>query len=243
MQQFKLLPGSFAEIRKKILMRFMLIGILAITFSIVTTQFNPKYKDSGFNPLFTTIPFLMVMLGVVFYMSIVRQKKMYESYRLQIGESMISREQLNTPTVGISPLEISQIVLNHDNSFTIKSGTTSNTIIVPAQIEDYTEVKRLLGEIMPFTTITKKPFFQKYQLLVSIASLAMMATVYISFNKILVAICGTAVVALLVYSFFRSITNKNLDNRARISVWFIWLVIASVVATMYFKLTGNFPST
>jgi hypothetical protein len=242
MQQFKLQPELFSEIRKKILMRLIPIFVICITFFIVITLLDPKYKDSGFNPLTTTIPVMTLVMGGAFYMSIMRQKKMYESYRLQISESIISREQINTPTIGISPIEVSEIILNHDNSFTIRSNTNRNVIIVPAQIENYIEVKRLLGEIMPFTTITKKSFVQKYQLLISIAALAMMATVYISFNKILVGICGTALIAMLVYSFFTSIRNKNIDNRARISLWFVWLVVASVAATMYFKLAGDFPS-
>jgi hypothetical protein len=240
MQQFKLQPGLFPEVRRKILMRLIPIAFLGIIFVVVINVFDPKNEDPGFNPLIISVPFIVVMLTVLFYMTIVRQKKMYESYRLHISESMISREQLNTPTVGISPIEVSEIVLNHDKSFTIKSNSTRNTIIVPAQIDNYAEVKRLLGEIVPVTTITKKSFLEKYQFLFIIASLAMMVTVYISFNKILVAICGTGVIALLVYSFLASLRNNNLDNRARLARWFIWIVVASVAFTMYIKLTNDF---
>lgn len=242
MQQFRLDPGSFKEVRNKILQRIIPLSVIVVAFIVVKDAFDPKYKDAGFNPLVITIPFIIVMLSVIFYISLARQKKMYESYRLQIGASMISREQLNTPTIGISPIEVSEIILNYDNSLTIKSNTTRNTIIVPAQIENYAEVKRLLSDIVPLTTVAKKPVLLKFQWLISIASLAMMATVYISFNKILVAICGTGVIALLIYSFFASLRNNNLDNRTRIARWFIWIVIASVAATMYLKLTNDFTS-
>jgi hypothetical protein len=240
MSQFKLQAGTFNQLRKKMILRVMPIIVIMLVFVVVMNQLNPAYKDSDINVLPIVIPFMLMAMGAGIFISISRQKKMYESYCLTISESMISRDQLFTPMIGISPLEVSQITLNPDNGFTIKGRTTRDIIIVPAQIENYTEVKRLLEEIMPLTTVTKKSFIQKYQLLISIFMIVVMATVYISSNKMLVALCGTAVIAVLVYSFFEGIKNKNIDNRTRIMLWFVWLVIFSIAGTMFWKLTGIF---
>jgi hypothetical protein len=240
MPQFKVLAGTFNQLRKKIILRVIPVIVIMLVFVVIMTQLNPAYKGSGVNELLIMIPLMLMAMGVGIFISISRQKKMYESYRLNIGESMISRDQMFTPTIGISHLEVSQIILNPDNGFTIKGRTVRDLIIVPAHIENYSEVKRLLEAIMPLTTIAKKSFFQKYQFLISIFLVALMATVYISSNKILVALCGTAVIAALVYSFFEGIKNKNIDNRTRVMLWFAWVVIFSVAGTMFWKLTGIF---
>jgi hypothetical protein len=188
MPQFKVQAGTFNQLRKKMILRVIpVIGIMLV-FVVVMNQLSPAYKDPGINVLPIVIPFMLMAMGAGIFISISRQKKMYESYRLTISESMISRDQLFTPTIGISPLEVSQIFLNPDNGFTIKGRTTRDIIIVPGKIENYDEVKQLLEEIMPLTTVANKSFFQKYQLLFSILLVALMATVYISRNKILVAL-------------------------------------------------------
>jgi hypothetical protein len=240
MPQFKVQAGTFNQLRKKMILRVIpVIGIMLV-FVVVMNQLSPAYKDPGINVLPIVIPLMLMAMGAGIFISIARQKKMYESYRLNISESTIIRIQRFTPAIRISLPEVSQITLNPDNVFTIKGRTIRDIIIVPAQIENYTEVKRLLEEIMPLTTIAKKSFFQKHQLLISILLVAFVVTVYISSNKILVALCGTAVIAALVYSFFVGIKNKNIDNWTMVMLWFVWVVIFSVAGTMIWKLTGIF---
>ena len=57
-------------------------------------------------------------------------------------------------------------------------------------------------------------------------------------NKIIVGVTGTALVALMVWSFIKMRSSKNVDNNTKRYVWWVILVLASVIAMMFFKLTG-----
>jgi hypothetical protein len=66
-----------------------------------------------------------------------------------------------------------------------------------------------------------------------------MATVYISFNKILVGICGLIVSGLLIRSFIKIINNNNIDNKTKRIGYYSLLVLASIVAVTIMKVTSN----
>ena len=66
-----------------------------------------------------------------------------------------------------------------------------------------------------------------------------MAAVYMSKDKIIVGVSGTVLVVVLGYSFFEVQRSKNVDSKTKKGMWWLILVIASIVGAMYYKLTGQ----
>ena len=66
-----------------------------------------------------------------------------------------------------------------------------------------------------------------------------MAGVYISKDKMIVGVSGTVLLLILGYSFFEVQRSKNIDHKTKQGMWWVILVTASIVAVMYYKLTGQ----
>jgi hypothetical protein len=78
---------------------------------------------------------------------------------------------------------------------------------------------------------------QKFSTLFSLLTLGLMATVYLAKNKVAVGVSGTALLALLGYSFLEVRRSRNIDGKTKKGMWWLLLVIASILAVMYVKLT------
>lgn len=65
-----------------------------------------------------------------------------------------------------------------------------------------------------------------------------MFCVYTMNNKLVVALTGSVLVFLLVWSFVNIRNSKNVDTNIKRNVWWVIVVLASVIAVMVFKLTG-----
>ena len=79
---------------------------------------------------------------------------------------------------------------------------------------------------------------EKYQSLTGLLTVGLMLCVYTVNNKIIVGLTGTALVALFIWSFAKIRSSKNVDSKTKRGIWWILLVLASVIAVMVFKLTG-----
>ena len=64
-----------------------------------------------------------------------------------------------------------------------------------------------------------------------------MLCVYALNNKIIVGIAGVTLVVLMTWSFIKIRRSKNVDIKTKKSMWWILIVLASVIAVMFFKLT------
>jgi hypothetical protein len=238
MQIFKIRQDGFKEIRKKMLLRSIRLLLIAGAVGITISTINSKSKENDVNVLPITIPVIAVALGFRIYRGVNRQKGLFESYTLTITNNLITREQLNTPTISIYFNEVKEIAKHKNGSFTIKGKQTVDLIGIPAQIENYTQLETSLQQIQPIVVKDKVQFIEKYQSLAGLVTVGLMLCVYTVSNKIVVGLTGTALVALLVWSFIKIRSSKNVDSKTKRSVWWVLLVLASVIAVMIFKLTG-----
>lgn len=238
MEQFKIKPGGFKEIRKTLLVKIVPILLLGSFGVLAMVHFNMKEEQSDVNVLLFLIPFILVSGAFGLYRSMNTQKKIFESYCLTLDNNSITREQHNTPTITISNEEISEIIKNSNGSITIKGKSKVNVIGVPPQIEDYTRLEKLLTEIKQISTKTKEPFLQKYMILFSLLGMGLMATFQISSNKIIVGVSGLVLLIFMGYSFFAIQRSKNIDNKTKRATWWVILVAVSIIGVMYYKLTG-----
>jgi hypothetical protein len=238
MQTFKIRQDGFKEIKKQMLIRTIPIVLIAVTVGIVISPINSKDKAEDINILPIIIPLVAASVGFGLYRGVNRQKALFESYTLTITNNLITREQLNTPTISIYFNDIKEIAKHKNGSFTIKGKDAVDLIGIPAQIDDYTQLETALQQIQPIVAKNQVSFIERYQSLTGLVTVGLMLCVYTVNNKIIVALTGSTLLALMIWSFIKIRGSKNIDSKTKRSVWWVALVLASVIAVMFFKLTG-----
>lgn len=238
METFKIRQDGFKEIRKQMLKRSIPLMLAAATVGIVISSINSKKPVDNLSVLPIVIPLVVAALGFGIYTGVNRQKAIFDSYHLVITNNLITREQQNTPTVSIYFNDVRAIVRHRNGSFTIKGKDVPDLIIVPAQIDNYPKLEAILQQIQPIAFKDKVSFLEKYQGLSGFLAVGLMFCVYTLNNKIIVGVAGLAFILLMIWSFIKVRTSKNIDNKTRKSMWWILLVLASVIGAMIYKLTG-----
>lgn len=238
MQIFRIRPDGFKEIKKKLLIRAVPLMVITAAFGVTISTINSNAKDTDVNVLPFVIPTVAIALGIGIYRGINRQKTLFDSYTLTITNNLISREQLNTPVISIYFSEIKEIVRHKNGSLTIKGKEATDLIGIPPQIDNYLQLETALQGIHPVTVQDRMPFLQKYQSLTGLLTVGLMLCVYTVNNKIVVALTGTVLVALMIWSFIKIRGSKNVDSKTKKNVWLVLIVLASVIGIMIFKLGG-----
>lgn len=247
-------PDGFKEIRKKILLFSIpgfLIGFVLTGISIYTSATNrsndvtPGYVPDRSLELINLITYLPIVifiaiLGFGLNRMLKKAKKTFDSYELTISENLVAREQLNTPTISIYLTEVQEIIKRKKGGFYIKGEKAGDLIIVPKQIENPEQLEIALEKIKPLVSNGKGADQLKWQALLGLASMALLITVNVSLNKMIVAIAGALFLGLTVYNFIQAQKSKNLDYRSKRTRWVSLVLSFFVIYVMYIKLTGNF---
>jgi hypothetical protein len=236
--EFQIKENGFAEIKKAILIKTIPILMLAGGTAIAISYFNSSRQSSDVNVLPFMIPILLVVIVNGIFKGLRRQKELFESYKLIVNEDEIVREQKNTPTISIPHNEIKSITKNSKGILTIVGNSKTEIIGVPTQIDNSERLEQLLSQIHLITNSDKQSFSQKYNIFVTLLTIGLMASVYLSTNKLIVGITGTLLLLILSYSFYEIRTNKNVDKKTKKITWWLILVLISIIVTMYFKLIG-----
>jgi hypothetical protein len=238
MNVFKIRQDGFKEIRKKMLLRSIPMLLIAAAVAITISIVNTKQKESEANILPIVIPIAVLALSFGLYRGVNKQKALLESYTLTITNNLVTRQQLNTPTISIYFNDIKEIAKHKNGSFTIKGEEAVDLIAIPGQIDEYLQLETRLQQIQPIVVKGKVSFMEKYQSLMGLLTVGLILCVYTVNNKIIVGLTGGALVTLMIWSFLKIRSSKNIDSKTKRSVWWVVLVLASVIAVMVFKLTG-----
>jgi len=214
------------------------VMLIAVTVGIVISYVNSKDKGIDINVLPIIIPLLGGAVGFGIYRGLNRQKALFESYTLTITNNLVTREQINTPAISIYFNDIKEITKNKKGGFTIKGKEAVDLIWVPIQIDNHSQLEKTLQDILPLTVRDKVSLLQKYPALTALATLGLMFCVYTADNKIIVGLTGSILVTLLIWSFVKIRSSKNVDNKTKKSAWWVFLVLASVIGVMIMKLSG-----
>lgn len=220
------------------LIRTLPIILIAVTIGITISSINTKGTADDINVLPIIIPFVAVTVCLGLYRGLNRQRNLFESYQLTLTNNLITREQLNTPTISIYFNEIKEIIKSKNGSFSIRGKDPTDLIIIPAQIENYIELENTLAQIKSFAKKSSKSFLQKYSIAISLFSLTLMLCVYTATNKIIVAFSGTFLLAIVSWSFYEVRKSRNIDAKTKRSMWWVLILLASVIGVMIIKLTG-----
>jgi len=238
MQQFTVRPGSFKEIQNKIItiVGFLLGGILFFVVVLPVLMSDNPSSDR-------TLPYMIVLFGGVFVFSIwnglKRQKKLFESFKLIIDDEKITRERLNTPVIVIYRKDVQRIIKTSAGAFCIEGDSKLNAIGIPSQVDNYDLLEKTLNEIKPLTVRTKKTLLEQLTIpILFIVPLLFLGHFYLT-DKIVSIVCGILVVLVLGFSFYISVTNKNIDKRTKRVSYFSLILVALVVFNLYNKLGGG----
>jgi hypothetical protein len=235
-EEYKIRSGGFNEIKKQMIIRAVPIGLLALGAGLGISFFNPNSQDIQLDTLPIVILIGLGALSFGLYKGINRQRILFESYKLTISENEMRREQFNTPTINLVFSDINSILKNTNGSLTVKGRTKLDIIGIPAQIDNLEQLEKSLNQIRTITQVNKTSVSQKYLIPFVIITLASMATVYISTNKILVGIAGTTVTVILVWSFIQTQRSKNIDSKTKKSSYFTIFVLISIIAVTIMKI-------
>jgi hypothetical protein len=237
--EFQIKENGFAEIKRAMIVKTIPIAILAAGTGLAISHFNTNGQSTDVSVLPFVIPIIVGALAFGLFKGINRQKGLFESYKLTINENEIVREQNNTQTISIPRNEIKSIIRNPKGILTIVGNSNTEIIGIPSQINNSEKLEQILSAIKPITDSDKKPLTEKYKGVLILLMLGLMATVYISKDKIIIGITGTILTLFLVYSFYEVRRNKNIDKKTKNGMWWLILVLLSVIGNMYFKLTGK----
>ncbi|MGO4919814.1 hypothetical protein [Maribacter spongiicola] len=237
--EFQIKENGFAEIKKALIIKTIPVAILAAGTGLTISHINSNGQTTDVNVLLFLIPLVVGALAFGLFKGINRQKELFESYKLIVNEYEIVREQNNTQTISIPRNEIKSIIKNPKGILTIVGSSNTDVIGVPSQINNSEKLEQILSEIKPITYSDKKPPFEKYKGVLILIVLGLMATVFISTNKLLVGITGSILILFLGYSFYEVRRNKNIDKKTKNSMWWLLLVLFSVIGNMYLKITGK----
>jgi hypothetical protein len=237
MKQFKIRENGFKEIRKQTLVRTIPLLTIAAIGGLLISEFNPAYDNiSDINVLPYVIAILIGTLVIGLSIGIKRQKAIYDKYELILDENSITREQGNTSTIRILFTDIKKITKDSNGGLIINGLKLSNTILVPAQIDDMASLENILQAKCSTQISMSKPLMQRLIIPLVLVLLGLMVTTYISTNKILVSVFGSIVIAVMIMSFIKIQTIKNIDSKTRRSSYWILFVIISIVGVIINKL-------
>lgn len=226
MQKFTISADGFTKIRRQTLIRTIILMLLAVAIGFVIS-FNKTVDDVNVLPF--VIPIALLAVGIGMFLGAKKQKLLLDSYTLTITNNMITREQLNTPTVSIYFSEVKEIIKDKNGAFLIKGKSANDLIIIPSQIDNHKELELMLNSILPVTVKVNNSFLDKFQNFAGLITLLLMLVVYMVNNKIIVFLSGTALISLLIWSIIKIRASKNVDNKKRRIIWWVVLVIISVV--------------
>lgn len=236
---FTIKTNGFNEIKKQLIIKSLPLLLVSMSFGLAITYFNTENKQDLITILPFIIPIILFALGYGIFTGIKRQEKLFQTYKLMFSENNVIREQINTPSINIQFVDIKSIIKDKKGSFTIKGKTATDTILIPAQIDNYEKLEILINKIKPTEEFNKPTFDEKHKTPITILTLFCMVIVYVSFNKILVGICGLIVSGILIRSFFQIKNNNNIDNKTKRIGYYSLLVLLSIVTVTIMKITSN----
>jgi len=239
MSQYKNTPAGFVTFKKRVLLRTIPLILISIVAGLSIAFFSEKSQPTDLLTWIIIILFVVAVMTYAVIKSIKTQKEAYNSYSLTLGIDFLSRQQNNLPTITLFFNEITQITEDKFGNLLVKGQKSDQTIAIPEFIEDNNKIRSILQSLQPITKQSTKKILQKYPFIPAMLSLGCMAIVYLSHNKILVAVCGLGLITFMSWSFFKIRASKQKPDNVKSKAWLVVLVVASVIAVVYYKVWGS----
>lgn len=223
------------KVKKEMTFNFILILFIMLVFYVAIAL--PDVHNISY--ALCTGAFIGLLMSISMRRSATRaQKNVFESYSLIIDDEVITRKMVGTPHVRLHFGEVSQITKSNRGSFAIKSDIRNCTIYVYPHLDNIDELEATLATIQPIT-FKQSWFNSPYITYMSmVVVLTTMYALYTSANKTVVGTSGALLIAVLGWAFWIMQTNKNVEAKTKRTSWFAIILLLSITATVYFKLTA-----
>jgi hypothetical protein len=236
MQQFKMGEDAYKILRKRWLTTIFPMAALAAAIG-VTIQMASGQSDKY--ALLFVIPIVGGMIGLNIYRTLKRQKKFLSVFSVTISDDQITREQLNSPPLSISFMEIKEITKTKKGSFIIRGLHRNDVIQIPYMIEDPGKLEACLTALAPVAVSQKEVQKRNIRFLLFALVIGMMIAVYSVTDKLVVGLCGLGVIGFFGWAAYEVLSNKNISPKTKRSLWFFIPIIGSILWIVYEKLTGD----
>ncbi len=218
MQSFHIRQNGFNEIKKRLILTLSIIFTSIFAIIILLPAFMSDDSES-----LKTLPYMLLIFVLVFIFSILssikKQRRIFESFTLEIDEEKIERKRLHTPDLVIYHKDIAKITKLANGSFSIQGKSKLNPIAIPAQIGDYQELETRLKQLKEVAVLTSRSFAEKMFIPISLSGAILMAVTFISKNNIVILISSILIVLILSASLIVTQLNKNIDRKTKRLSW------------------------
>jgi hypothetical protein len=239
MPEYKNKPEGFIFLRKKIIWKSIPISALSIVTGLVISYFGEKNNPVD---LLTWSLIVAVAIFAVFFgikKGIEYQKSAYNKYALEVGIDYITYKKDGLTAETFCFNEITKIEEDKDGNLLVYGQVIKKKpIFVSVYLENYDELKNTLLSIEPITPQLPKNVLKKYPLMLPLFVAGLMACVYISYNKIIVAVSGLLLLSFLIWAFFSIRKSMPSDSPARRSLWWLPVVLFSIICIVFYKVFG-----
>lgn len=232
MPTFGIRPGSFKELRGKLLLRMVVffLAILLYQYFLHANGSDFDRSDAAF------ILFFIVICVFSYFFAMRRQKTLFESILLTVSEKEITRTQLNTPTKTLRADEIVRIERFPNGIFVIKGATAADTLWMPSQTASPEDLARELGRFGPLVNQPAPAWYKAYASLIGLLVLPLMYFFYTSSSKVITGVTGSILLVSLGYSYWTIQRSKDIDYRTKRNSHLMWLLMASLLYVLVYKL-------
>lgn len=236
MQQFKIAPDKLSGFKKKLIRRAIIMTLIMACFCLAAGYFVFR-KDIASNDLVSLFIYLTIMVflfGMLMVKNIKKQRKAAETYTLTINDELISREQADLPALSIKMNEIKKISRTSAGNLLITGPGMLQYIDIPSEIDHYTQLYEILNNIKP----VKQVSYNHVLLIVTISILSGIATlgIFAGTNKVIIAICGTLISAMLLFYIYLILSGKYGDEKTKKKLWLYFIAAISYIAITINKL-------
>lgn len=235
MQEYKLTPAFFSQMRKRIFtFGVPLCGLLAFVGIWVGTKGNISSSS-----IIIAIPLLGSVLGFGLFSSLRQQQRLWASYRLVVGEHYIKRIQQGMPEITIAKNELSKITEAAGGGLMVQASAPDRQIVIPATIENYSELRSLLSGWHAIQNLsqTRVKWLSFLPVAASLLTIAAYTTTMLATNPVLVVGVGTLLLVVLLASLVLIQRSIYMTRQVKRSSWFIILPMFTLVVRILYAVT------
>ena len=224
MNTFRLRPEGFRYAHQRLLARRIPVSLLGLSVPLYLAW----HFDAPVRLLVILAPILVLFVGFGLFVMTVLQRIAWSSYELSLTPDSIRRKQALAPDVEIRLDEVTHLREQRGEGMVVNTADSRKSIIVPASLDGYEEVKAQLGEwrMLEQTSKVKSHFWQWLAILLSIASIVAYAVALVAETIEVALVAGAFPSVMIVLYIVFVLWNRYMDYYTRFTCWLAPLSLA-----------------
>jgi|GEM_PF-2903006 len=219
--EFRLMPGSFSEIRKRMVIP---MGIIVV-FLVLIMVWLMTGSEPGTWIIYMIVPAVLVFST---FRAIKKQESAFYTFRLTVTPEGITREREGLPSIFIARNEITRIRKTEAGIITITGKSNLNTIVMFAGIERPEELERLLSAMAPIENY-QTPWWQKAGMLLVFVMIASVYGVFVADNIWISGLALLVFVAIMTWSLITTYMSRNVEHKVKRLAWIGLIPLLTVI--------------